>query len=789
MLLPVLAILQLAASGPGSLPSDSVYNAREGRTSVRVPFLEAEAAADLVVDGVLDEEAWRRAAILTGFSQYQPVDGRPSPDSTEVRVWYTRDAMYFGVRAFEPHGDVRATLAERDKVDSDDNVEIHLDTYNERNRAFVFIVNALGVQADGTKSEGGGWIPGANVMPGQNDLSADFHWDSRGRLTADGYEVEIRIPFSALRYPTKSVQDWGIQIQRNVQHRGAQDTWTPAVRASASFIGQQGTLVGLTGMHHGQVVQLNPELTNTVKGAPSSAGGGSGGAGGWSYRSDPELGGNVRWGVGSNWVLNGTVKPDFSQVEADATQIAADERFALFYAERRPFFVEGVDQFNAPNTLVYTRTIVHPEAALKLTGKVGRTDVAVLSALDAKGTTPDGGRPIVSVARLRRGFAGQSTAGLLYSERVGGGRANRVGGADVRHVFGGMYFAQAQAVLGRTTQGGATETAPLWQLLVDRTGRSWGFNYNFTGIGEGFATDNGFVPRTGIIQPSAANRFTLYGPPGALVQAWNIFARWEGIWDYAGFFDGEGILESQLMLNNMLSLRGGWSVMVSPRLASYAFEAEDYARLSTGTTDAPRPFVPSDRIGSFTTQVNASTPQYSTFSASVGMAVGNDVDFLETSRVRRLDYNASVDARPTQQMRIGATYRSTSFHRRSDDVRTATTRIPRLRVEYQVTRALFLRMVAQYTATERLPLADPRTGQVLLVRGADGTLAPSERTASNALRADWLFSYRPSPGTVFFVGYGSTLAERDPLAFRSLDRTDDAFFVKVSYLFDALGGR
>ena len=228
--------------------------------------------------------------------------------------------------------------------------------------------------------------------------------------------------------------------------------------------------------------------------------------------------------------------------------------------------------------------------------------------------------------------------------------------------------------------------------------------------------------------------------------------------------------------------------MVSPRLASYAFEAADYARVFTGTAAAPTPFVPLDRIGSLTTQLNVSTPQYSAFSASVGIAVGRDADFLETSRVRRLDYNASVDARPTQQIRIGATYRSTSFHRRSDDVRSASTRIPRLKVEYQITRSLFLRMVAQYTATERLPLQDPRTGQVLLVRGSDGTLAPSARTSSNQLRADWLFSFRPSPGTVLFVGYGNTLRESDPLAFRDLARTDDAFFVKVSYLFGALGG-
>jgi hypothetical protein len=480
------AAAQTPAAAPRAVeqiptPSGPVYNARLGQTRVEAPRLEAT----VTVDGVLDEDAWARSALLTGFSQYQPVDGRPSPDSTEVRVWYSPHALYFGIRAFEPHGAVRAALADRDKVGSDDNVEIHLDTYDERNRAFVFIVNPLGVQADGTKSEGGGWIPGANIMPGQNDLSADFRWASKGRVTDEGYEVEVRIPFSSLRYPSRAVQDWGIQIQRNVQHRGAEDTWTPALRASASFIDQAGTLVGMTGMRHGQVVELNPELTGTVRGAPGS----TAASRGWSYDADPALGGNVRWALGSNWVLNGTVKPDFSQVEADATQIAADERFALFYPERRPFFVEGVDQFNAPNTLVYTRAIVQPGAAAKLTGKLGRTDVAVLSAVDAPRSGGDGGRPVVNVVRLRRGFAAQSTAGVLYSERVGGGRSNRLLDADVRHVFGGMYFAQFQAVLSRTSESGGSvpgggsaggapgggaggsRTAPMWEAAVDRTGR------------------------------------------------------------------------------------------------------------------------------------------------------------------------------------------------------------------------------------------------------------------------------------------------------------------------------
>ena len=774
MLLAILGALQLAAAGPGP-----VYNARDGQTTVRVPAMDAH----ITVDGVLDEPVWKSAAVLTGFSEYEPVDSRPAPDSTEVLVWYSSDAIYFGIRAMEPRGSVRATLADRDKVSSDDNVEIQLDTYNERNRAMVFAVNPLGVQADGVKSEGVGYTPGAHYMAGQVDLSPDYLWDSKGHVTDWGYEVEIRIPFSSLRYPTSSAQTWGIQIQRTVQYNGYTETWTPAVRAAASFIDQEGLLVGLRELHHGQVVQLNPELTNTVKGAPSST------PGHWSYDSKPQIGGNVRWMVGSNFILNGTVKPDFSQVEADATQIAADERFAISYPEKRPFFVEGAEQFSVPNTLVYTRTIVQPAAAAKLTGRMGRTDVAVLSALDDGSTTPNGQRPMVDIVRVRRGFAKQSTAGLLYSGREGGGRSNQVFDADLRHVFGRMYYAQFQSVLSHTSQAGVTTDAPLWEGVIDRTGRRFGFHYDLLGIGKGFAADNGFIQRTDIVRASAEDRFSAYGAPGSTFERYNGMLHMQGTWTYADFFKAHAVLEDQLALRNDVTLKGGWDIGVSPGLGTYAFDPADYAQVFTGTVQQPVPFVPSSRITTFTTQFQVSTPQYSTFSGSLSATAGNDVDFLETSRVRRIDYDATLDARPTQQIRIEATYRSTSFHRLSDHVLTTSTRIPRLKVEYQVNRSVFLRVVAQYTATERAPLQDPRTGRTLLVQGSDGTLAPAVRTESNLLRADWLFSYRPSPGTVFFLGYGNTLTEPDPLRMTKLRPVDNAFFVKVSYLFGALGGR
>lgn len=779
MFLAFFGAFQLIAAQPGP-----VYNGRADQISAHAPRVDTT----ITIDGSLDEPVWSHAAILTGFSEYAPADNRPSPDSTEVLVWYSRTAIYFGIRAFEPHGPVRATLADRDNVSSDDNTEIHLDTYNERNRATVFVVNPLGVQADGTRNETGGFIPGSNVSPGQIDLSADYLWDSKGHVTPWGYEVEIRIPFSSLRYPTKSIQDWGIQIQRNVQHSGYKETWTQARSGAASFVNQEGMLVGMHDMHHGQVVSLNPELTNTVTGTPCCGSTSGSTSTDWKYKSKPQLGGNVRWAMGSNFVLNGTIKPDFSQVEADATQIAADERFALFYPEKRPFFVEGSDQFNVPNTLVYTRTIVQPTAAMKLTGKLGRTDIAVLSALDAANTTANGDQPLVDIVRLNRGFGAQSVAGFLYSERVGGGRANRVVDGDVHYVFGKLYYAQFQGAASNTNQNGLSSTAPMWEAVVDRTGRAYGFHYNVLGVGQDFAADNGFVQRTNIIQPNISNRLSLYGAPGAAIEKFNLFVSQSGVWNYDDFLAHKSLLEDEMSANTSLTFRGGWSVGVSPTIGSYAFDPSAYAGYFVATTSGdPVPFVPSSRITTFVTKLSMSTPRFAMYDASVGVTAGNDVDFSETSRVRRLDYNASLNLRPTQQLRIGATYVSSSFTRRSDDVRSTSTRIPRLKVEYQVTRSIFLRAVTQYTATDRSALLDPRTGQPLLISG-DTTYSPTSEVIANGLRTDWLFSYRPSPGTVFFAGYGNSMTEPGALAFKRLRRTNDGFFVKISYLFRALGG-
>jgi hypothetical protein len=772
MILPIALAFQLAVERP------AVFNALKGQIEARAPRIDTT----ITIDGRLDEPVWRRAAILTGFSEYAPADQRPAPDSTEVLVWYSPTALYFGIRAYEAHGIVRATLADRDNISNDDNVEIHIDAFREGRKAVVLIVNPLGVQADGTKNEGGGFIPGANVMPGQNDLSADFLWESKGRLTDYGYEVEIKIPFSSLRYPAVREQRWGLQIDRHTQHNGYEETWTPVRKASASFIAQEGQLRGITGITHGQVLDLNPELTDAIAGNPPATGRG------WGYTATPQLGGNVRWGIGSNYVLNGTYKPDFSQVEADATQIATDARFALFYPEKRPFFVEGSELFNVPNTLVYTRRIAQPDAAVKLTGKLGDNDIAVLSALDAGSTTPNGQSPLVDIIRLQRDIGQQSTAGLLYSDRVGGGRDNTVGGGDVHLTFDKLYFAQFQAVMSSTTMAGSTTTGPMWEAVVDRTGRAFGFHYNILGVHPDFQTDNGFVARTGIIQPGIANRYSWYGAPGGWLERFNVYFRQVGTWDYADFLAGRHVLEENFTTNAQFTLRGGWNVNVNPSLGSYAFDSAAYAGVrATTSSGAAVPFVPAGRLANSLVNLSLSTPQYPRFAASVGTTFGNDIDFFEASAVHRTDYSLSLDLRPDDRLRVSATYVSTSYTRQSDGVHIYSTRIPRLKVEYQLARPLFVRVVSQYTASVQQPLVEPGTGRLLLVSDGYGFFVPSTTQVANTLRADFLVSYRPNPGTVVFVGYGNSLTESAPLAFQALRRVTDGFFVKLSYLFRGVG--
>ncbi len=328
----LLAMLQQLNGAPAPTPAPDApapvvaraYSGRSRDLSARAPRL-SEA---VTIDGTLSEPVWQQAALLTEFTSYSPVDGRPAQDNTQVRIWYAPDALYVGIRAWAPPGTVRATLAERDRISNDDWVALHLDTFLDRRRSFVFAVNAFGVQADGMRSDvsAGPGVSRASLQA--VDLSQDYVWQSKGQLLDDGFTVELRIPFKSIRYQMAGTQDWGVQVVRQTQRTGYQDTWAPTSRAMQAFTPQSGFLRGLTGLKRGLVFDLTPTSVTSTTGTPVA---GTSSADAWRYGTRGEFGGDVRWGITSNFTVNATANPDFSQVETDVGQIPGDVRFALFF--------------------------------------------------------------------------------------------------------------------------------------------------------------------------------------------------------------------------------------------------------------------------------------------------------------------------------------------------------------------------------------------------------------------------------------------------------------------------
>jgi hypothetical protein len=778
----LLTLCVLLCGAPDSLV---VYSGRERRLDVRIPRIDIE----ILLDGDLLDSVWSHAALLTGFSQYAPNDGVAAADSTQVLVWYSSSAIYFGIRAYELHGRPSATLADRDQIFSDDNIQILLGTFHDRKQALMFAVNPLGVQGDGALIEGAnvsasGFIGGAVVGREQPDLSPDYVFQSHGRVTAWGYEIEIRVPFKSLRYQPSQPQDWSLNIVRQVKHSGFEDSWFPASRANATFIGQSGNLVGLNGMHRGLVMDINPEATARAEGAPTASG--------YDYdMGNPQVGGNVRWGMTDNLTLNGTVKPDFSQVESDAGQLVFDPRQALFFPEKRPFFLEGSELFQVPQGLIYTRRIVQPVAAVKLTGTAGGIDIGLLSAVDQKFASGSGTEnPIFTILRTQRSLGGGSRIGLAYTDRIEGSDYNRVAEIDSRIVFKDIYSVNLQLAGSRTRIADQTTTGPLWLGQFTVRHRTWGLGSLFAGISDDFRTGSGFIGRAGIVHAYVDPSYTTYGKPGALVQRMTGDIVVDGIWQYQKFIHGEGMQDKKLHFNVNASLRGGWDVGAGYFVESFGYDSALYAdyRLEVpaagggGGLDTI-PFVGQPTIPNGEYIIQIGTPQWKHFSASGFFLQGHDENFFEWASGDLLLLSTEVSYRPTDRLRNSVSYFWQQVNRRTDGSLVNVGRVLRAKAEYQLLRPLFVRLVGQYIQEQTDSLRDDsRTNAPILIAGPSG-VTRTVPTATNLFHVDALLSYQPTPGTVVFAGYGSNMLDEAAFGFQGLKRTDDALFVKLSYLF------
>ncbi len=777
-------------------PAQPTFSGRENQVKLAPPRL---ADAGLTVDGALDEPQWKQAARLTGFSQFSPNDGVPADDSTEVLVWYSATAMHFGIRAFERHGAARATLADRDRISADDNVQILLGTFDDGRQATVFAVNPLGVQADGTileanqsRSSGFG---GSTLARDPTDLSSDFVFQSKGRVTADGYVVEVRIPFKSVKYQSADEQRWGLHVVRQVQHSGHEESWVPARRAGLSFLAQSGRLERLTDLRRGLVIDINPEATQRTAGLMSTERAG----GVWRYDANrPEIGGNARWGITNNLTLNGTINPDFSQIESDAGQLSFDPRQALFFPEKRPFFLDGIEQFSTPHSLIYTRRIIQPVAAVKLTGKASGTSVAFLSAVDDQsGSASRRDHPVFHLLRVQRDVGVSSRIGMAYTDRVDAGNYNRVADVDGSYLFGRIYSIKAQYAQSYTKQGDAILSAPLWHADLNRNGRNLAFTYSLDGVHDDFRAGSGFIGRPGVVNGALDHRYTWFGAPGAWLAALTFNPRYLLTWRYQRFVHQGDAIEKKVHLTFNGTIRGGWNVGAGYFNESFGFDPSLYAGYRLlGANGDTLAFVGRPRIPNSDVYFSFNSPSGSRVSANAFYVWGRDENFFEWAASDVVIATYGVTLRPTDKLRVHASYNLQSYNRPSDGSIVGNNRIPRLKLEYQIARPMFVRVVGEYRSFYRDALRDESgAGRPILTADEcnDFAFGVTRSCQRSTFRGDFLFSYQPDPGTVLFLGYGAGYADtRDaarPFEFPSsfglegYSRRDDAFFVKASYLF------
>ncbi|MCY3610769.1 MAG: DUF5916 domain-containing protein [Gemmatimonadetes bacterium] len=767
-------------------PVAATYNGYEGQTNVVAPRL-ADPAINL--DGRLDEAAWSEAALLTGFSQFDPSEGIPATQDTEVLLLISEDAVYFGVRAFDDNpGGVRATLGERDTFyRTDDYIQFILDTFNDQRQAYSIVVNPLGVQQDGL------WIEGRVGRFGRNfgppiDWNPDFVWDSEGRVEDWGYAVEVRIPFKSIRFPEAAEQAWGLQVFRKIQRLGFDESWAPVTKDVANRLTLAGSLSGLRDLERGLFLELNPVVTGTRQGTYD--------AGAKAFTREPvsgEFGFNAKYGLTSNLTLDGTYNPDFSQVEADAGQIAVNERFALFYEEKRPFFLEGTEIFTMPKNLVYTRSIVNPVAGAKLSGKAGSFQLGYLGAVDeVAGSGEPARRPVVNLLRARRDLGNASTLGMVYTDRsTSGDEYNRVFGIDGRFVMARRYTLTVIGAGSRTaTVSSGPETGSYLSLQLERASPTLTFNIDLEDVAHGFDAGSGLIPRVGDTRLQSRLEYNFRGEPGALVEQFRPGFDASAFWDHESFWRRETFEEAEIRYGVTTSFRNNITVLLAATARRYDFRAADYDGLYVDDGrggEAPfvadqDPFGLLHGVGGFL-WVNS----WDVLRGRVRWGYSQDAVFdlrygvpIEVGTGWNADI--AVYAYPTRHLSAELGFRYQSLFRESDGTLALEAVIPRVKTQYQFSRALFLRAIVEYGAQMRRDLVDPATGHPLLGCGSSGCSLRSG-TDANDFGIETLLSYEPTPGTVFFLGYSRQMEDTGRLRFRDVRPTADGLFAKVSYRF------
>jgi len=718
------------------------------------------------IDGRLDDPIWTTATHISNFVQIAPVEGAPGTEDTEVWMAYDNENLYFAFYAhYSNTGIMRTNWGDRDETRGDDQMAVLFDPFLDQQRAYQFEVNGRGVQSDsivnaeGTRSRRSSSSSSMSNSLGSSywqrtdssslsssgsfGIRGDDSWnalfETSGQIVDDGWTAEMAIPFKSLRYPSRGVGEdhvWGFQITRRIRGLSEAQSWSPISRDIAGQLTQFGVLEGLKDLSQSRNVEILPELTGvSIESLDRTAG---------NYRSqvsDGEIGVGFKYGITPNLTADLTYNPDFSQIEADRPQIETNQRFALFYPEQRPFFLEGQEIFqtSTPMTLLNTRSIVDPRFGGKVTGKVGNTTLGVIVADDEaagylenrKDSRVDMTAQTI-VGRVRYDFYSESYLGAIMTAREFGEDFNRVGGVDGRFRLGPTHRLSFMAVSSSTRNSiEGSIGGPAVEIDLTRQGRNFGYSASYGSIDPEFRSETGFLPRVDVRQAIGTVSYRWW--PEATLMTWGPSFSYFRLYDHAGKLQDEQIQgQASFQFRNNISLTGTLNRDLE------RFREVDFRKTGYGLSGV---------ISGRTVSI------YGGFSGGDGILF-SDNPFLG----RMILGNINVSVRPNSRMRVEMTSIFSRFLNPTSDAEVFDVKIFRARTTFQFSRRFLLRHIMEHN------------------------------TYDVTLGNNVLLTYRINSGTVVFLGYDDrfqrgTRIDRMLFPMRSLQRTNRAVFTKVSYLF------
>ncbi len=831
----VILIVQIGAqtSSPDPVPTVGASNGAAGAAAApgnkvelppekRSPMVIPKVGSELVIDGRVDEEVWKRAAIFKDFYQTSPGNNIAPSKPTEVYVMYDEKHLYVAYKCWDEKDKIRATLAKRDNVFGEDNVRMWLDTYNDQRRAYVFGFNPLGIQQDGVYTEGQG-----------ADFSVDVVMESKGVIEDWGWSVEVKIPFKSLRYAAGKGKLWGVNFARNIDRFNDEfDQWLPDDRDISGFLIKHGKLTGLDDVKYERTLEIVPSVTlsetgSRVRTIPRYLLTGDSIDPG-RFVNQPikrEFGVTLKYTLSPSVTLDAAINPDFAEIEADAPVVTANQRFPIFFEEKRPFFLEGADIFRSPLQVFYSRNIVDPDVAVKLTGKKGKNTFGFLLASDkAPGNYGEDDRndPSVrpridefldknatfAVVRLKRDIGAENNIGFFGTYRSFPEQKNVLGGFDGRLKLNPKVTLSFQ-IVGSTskrcffdpefepdlnpsqanrnrevcspdvtfTRGDeeVTRTGSPFNRYRVGNGVGYYFNLDYTterhgwffeagGRSKDYRADSGFTRRVNSNFLFFWNRFSAKTQPKAkLIQkSWNQ--------NIGVDYDWKGRLQSLSVGSNLnFSLQRSTFLNISMGTGNERIFEEEFG-LKRAPTRPLGTFLgePVRSVWQHWVSANLNQTPHKRFNYGLFFGtIGNAYDFFYFDPVtglqnpgpgRQLDGQIYAEVKPIDPFRVSISYSKARLTRNDNRQRSFDSDLITVRSTYQFTRFLFARVRLDYES-----LSNRYSGQALL-------------------------GWAPSPGKAFYVGYNDDLnrgglnpftGQQEP----GFNRTGRTFFIRASYLF------